>query len=445
MTTWQGGHNSDGSVARDGSAAALCVASDLRILKKCGPACRASFTTDPLRPTRQGNSVSQDTTPDLTLVGGRISATWCNTGENLGSDHRIIEIVIEDGPSVARTKKLETVNWHAFRESRSGQDGIEDIDEWSRGVIQSVHDATEEIEVDENQERVDRHMINLWRKKHELNLRLEQKRGDRNLRRQLAALNKEIEEYALTLTKQNWSSICEQMDHKIGSARTWHLLRHLLDPDKSKLEAREQLQKLVYKYEGTTDELIAEVRDRYLSCVGSGSLPEYSGLGNPDLDSPITVGEVRADINRLRTKTAAGPDRINNKMLRNLDDVSVRNLTAYMQDCWDRGQLPPAWKDANLVFIPKPGKKPSFEHLRPISLTSCVGKLMEHVIQSRLNRFLEDQGLYPDTMIGFRSHLSACDIMLQLKEQRLLHVGDAGTSASGMSSFLFAKSGSSDV
>ncbi|KAH7965197.1 hypothetical protein HPB49_004627 [Dermacentor silvarum] len=80
------------------------------------------------------------------------------------------------------------------------------------------------------------------------------------------------------------------MDHKIGSARTWHLLRHLLDADKSKLEARQQLQKLVYKYEGTTDELIAEVRDRYLSCAGSGSLPEYSGSENPDLDSPITVG-----------------------------------------------------------------------------------------------------------------------------------------------------------
>ncbi|KAH6938138.1 hypothetical protein HPB50_007226 [Hyalomma asiaticum] len=90
-----------------------------------------------------------------------------------------------------------------LQNSRSGQDGIGDIDEWSRGVIQSVHDATEEIEVDENQERVDRHMINLWRKKQELNLRLAQKRGDRNIRRQLGALNKEIEEYALTLTKQN--------------------------------------------------------------------------------------------------------------------------------------------------------------------------------------------------------------------------------------------------
>ncbi|KAH7949457.1 hypothetical protein HPB49_010610 [Dermacentor silvarum] len=109
-------------------------------------------------------------------------------------------------------------------------------------------------------------MINLWRRKQELNSRLAQKRGDQNLHRQLAALNKEIEEYALTLTKQNWSSICNQMDHKMGSARTWHLLQHLLNPDNSKLEARQQLQKPVYKYEAATDELITKVRDRYLSC-----------------------------------------------------------------------------------------------------------------------------------------------------------------------------------
>ena len=70
-----------------------------------------------------------------------------------------------------------------------------------------------------------------------------------------------------------------------------------------------------------------------------------------------------------------------------------------------------------MVFILKPGKKLSLEHLRPISITSCVGKLMEHVIQTSLTRVMEDQNLYPDTMIGFRSHLSTCDIMLQLKEQ----------------------------
>uniref|UniRef100_A0A6G5ACP0 Putative tick transposon n=1 Tax=Rhipicephalus microplus TaxID=6941 RepID=A0A6G5ACP0_RHIMP len=185
------------------------------------------------------------------------------------------------------------------------------------------------------------------------------------------------------------------MDREIGSAKTWQLLRHLLDPEKTKSEARQQLQKLVYKYEGQTTELLTEVRDRYLCCAESQKLPDYAGSENPDLDSPITVGEVRAEINRLKTKTAAGPDKINNRMLRNLDDGSIRQLAAYMQECWDKGEIPQAWKTANVVFIPKPGKKLSLEHLRLIYTTSCVGKLMEHVIQTRLTRFMEDEKPVP--------------------------------------------------
>ncbi|KAH9380467.1 hypothetical protein HPB48_008789 [Haemaphysalis longicornis] len=121
--------------------------------------------------------------------------------------------------------------------------------------------------------------------------KISKKRGDRNLRKQLAALNKEIEEHALELTKQNWGNICDQMDTEISSARTWRLLRHLLDPEKTKSEARQQLQKLVYKYEGPTKKLLTEVNDRYLSCAGVESLPKYAGSENPDLDSPITVAE----------------------------------------------------------------------------------------------------------------------------------------------------------
>lgn len=63
----------------------------------------------------------------------------------------------------------------------------------------------------------------------------------------LAALNKEIEERALELTKQNWGNIWDKMNMEISSAGTWRLLRHLLDPKKTKSEARQQLQKLVYK------------------------------------------------------------------------------------------------------------------------------------------------------------------------------------------------------
>ncbi|KAH7933408.1 hypothetical protein HPB49_012250 [Dermacentor silvarum] len=164
---------------------------EVMVLKECGKNAKlASYKSYAGR---------WDNTQVVTLVKRNVTVLQHETG-SMQMDHVLIELVPRRYFSSSH-EQARNVNWHAFRDSWSGQDGIEDVDEWSTGVIQSVHDATEEIEGDENQERVDRHMMNLWRKKQELNLRLAQKRGDRNFRRQLAALNKEIEQYALTLTK----------------------------------------------------------------------------------------------------------------------------------------------------------------------------------------------------------------------------------------------------
>ncbi|XP_077543351.1 uncharacterized protein LOC144155642 [Haemaphysalis longicornis] len=74
---------------------------------------------------------------------------------------------------------------------------------------------------------------------------------------------------------------------------------------------------------------------------------------------------------------------------------------------------------AKTILIPKPGKPPSIENLRPISLTSCVGKVLEHVLNNRWQRYLEGEGLYPDTMLGFRERLSTQDAMILLQQDIL--------------------------
>lgn len=117
------------------------------------------------------------------------------------------------------------------------------------------------------------------------------------------------------------------MDKNLSNAKTWHLLRHLLNPDKSKLEARQELQRIVHQYDGTTEDLLNDVQLRYLNTGCTEVHPEYFGLDNASVDSPITMGEVRAELNRLRTKTAPGPDSVTNHMLRNLDDESIGSLT----------------------------------------------------------------------------------------------------------------------
>ncbi|KAG0424577.1 hypothetical protein HPB47_028203 [Ixodes persulcatus] len=116
----------------------------------------------------------------------------------------------------------------------------------------------------------------------------------------------------------------------------------------------------------------------------------------------------------LRPNSAPGADKVSNKALRNLDDESVTAITKYFNEIWETGEVPPSWRHAIVCFIPKPGKQLALTNLRPISLTSCVGKLMERVIQRRLQEHMEQQGLFPHYMYGFRNHLSTQDIFLQL-------------------------------
>lgn len=105
--------------------------------------------------------------------------------------------------------------------------------------------------------------------------------------------------------------------------KTWQLLRHLLDPAATKSAQKGQMARLVHQYQGTTGEFIQELRSRYINGEAGGFLPDYSGEENLELDADFTVAEVEFAMGQLRTTSAAGPDGVTNKMLRNLDFKSV--------------------------------------------------------------------------------------------------------------------------
>lgn len=383
--------------------------------------CGLTLLTDPLVPTRCGNSVSRDTSPDLTFAKNSGTPTWINTQQNFGSDHYILEIVTSTGPKRRSARAPTLVDWDTFRAKRAAREAdtpeILDIDIWAQDLCQDAKAVTHTLDQADHLEIADSRLLHLWEAKRGLENRLKRQRWNRNLRRRIARLNKEIEDHAAKLTQQNWDDICNQMDRNMGVSKTWHLLRHLLDPTGSRTTQRQNLQKLVHEYAGPPEDLFLELKDRYIGNAPIQAFPDYAGPENTQLDSPITVDEVRAEIARLNCKSATGPDAVSNKILRNLDEVSLQSLTEYMQKCWSEGSIPQIWKTAEIILIPKPGKALSLENLRPISLTSCVGKLMEHVVHTRLNRFMEENELYPPTMIGFRPKLSTQDVMLQLKHQ----------------------------
>lgn len=189
----------------------------------------------------------------------------------------------------------------------------------------------------------------------------------------------------------------------------------------SKQVTAHHLRRLIHNYNGTQEDFIAELKKPLEAhpSVNPPTIPPYTGLENPELDEPFTVAEIQAAVHNLTRNTTPGRDKVPNKLLRNLDNITLENLLTYINLQWMNGTLPPQWKHADITLIPKPGKPLTPNNLRPISLTSCVGKLLEHMVHNRLVPHIEENCYFPDTMYGFRPHLSTQDILLQIKEELL--------------------------
>lgn len=133
------------------------------------------------------------------------------------------------------------------------------------------------------------------------------------------------------------------------------------------------------------------------------------------LDTPLTLRELQTALANLRKRCAAGPDGITNQMLLNLPLEFQHSLLEFFNHIWTTGDIPSSWKLAWVVPVPKPNKDTAdLSSYRPVSLTSCVSKLMEKLVCARLMWWLEHRKKLPACMTGFRQRLSAQDSVLDL-------------------------------
>lgn len=156
-------------------------------------------------------------------------------------------------------------------------------------------------------------------------------RNNRNLRKKAAEIGREIERYSRQLCTQQWHAICREADGQLHQSRTWKLLRHLLDNTNSKSYQQHRLAQIMHcatKKLGK-EETCKRLNDKYLPSTPSESHGDYRGPSNPDLDRDIEEWEVRAALQNLNCESAAGPDGITNKALRNLGDGPIEALTEY--------------------------------------------------------------------------------------------------------------------
>ena len=136
------------------------------------------------------------------------------------------------------------------------------------------------------------------------------------------------------------------------------------------------------------------------------------------MKDPFTEKELEDGIRQLKNEKSPGPDHITNELLKHLGPYARKVLLKIFNASWNNASVPQSWRDATMIPIPKIGKdKSKADSYRPISLTSCVGKLLERLINTRLTWYLEKEQIISTRQAGFRHHRSTEDQVAYLAQK----------------------------
>ncbi|GFS68012.1 probable RNA-directed DNA polymerase from transposon X-element [Trichonephila clavipes] len=114
--------------------------------------------------------------------------------------------------------------------------------------------------------------------------------------------------------------------------------------------------------------------------------------------------------------TSPGTVGISYELLRHLNEDSLVSLLYLFNRIWREQVYPTQWQEAIVIPILKPGKGPKNPlSYRPISLTSCLCKTLERMVNTRLIYQLEKNRCIPLFQSGFRKGRSALDNIIMLE------------------------------
>ena len=135
--------------------------------------------------------------------------------------------------------------------------------------------------------------------------------------------------------------------------------------------------------------------------------------------SRYNMTELNKALKKLRSRKSPGPDQIHNEILTHLGNTGKKVILQFINLTWLKGELPKSWKIATIKPLLKK-EKPAEEvaSYRPISLTSCLGKVTEKIINATLYWWLEANGKTDMHQGGFKTGQRTEDLLFS-KDHRL--------------------------
>ena len=225
--------------------------------------------------------------------------------------------------------------------------------------------------------------------------------------------------------RESWRKFCRNLSAETPTGQVWKVLRSMSG-----------------KGRGALSDVPLEINGNLLTSAAAkanilaNNLGQLVGEESPEIDpeeaeeiqhaketapeetfnSRFTREELVNSIRDLPGEKATGADEVHNKFLKNLPDHTLTELLGLINRSWRRGEVPSAWKHSLVIPILKSGKPASDPNsYRPVSLISCVSKLMEKMVAGRLYWQLEKDEKFKKYQSGFRKGRSTEDLLLKVE------------------------------
>lgn len=374
---------------------------------------------------------------DIALLSNIGHSVELEAVAELSSDHNPVLIrvgdAIESEPPAPK-HNFRLADWNAFRARLDELTDTTDITspttldaatEQLTAAIQTAIDDSVPLQTTRRCDRFDLppHLLLAIKDKNRTKRQWQQHRTaflKAELNRKSRALKKALDDFRT----ERWSTLVGDLNTADGS--TWRMTRKLLNkqPVSSPIQGRSHLavtpgDKAAALAESLEEQFTPNPANRHSGGIErrvAKFLAEQQEKPDSSIE-PATLTEVGNIVTKLANRKAPGPDRITNSVIREMGEIAAKRLVAIINAVLVLRRFPSQWKTAKIIVFPKP-RKPLREpsSYRPISLLSCLSKVCERVILTRLQRQVDDAELLIPQQMGFRAKHSTSMQLLRVTD-----------------------------
>ena len=132
-------------------------------------------------------------------------------------------------------------------------------------------------------------------------------------------------------------------------------------------------------------------------------IPErvFSDSNGHEMMLPVTSKELDETISSLQSDKAEGQDGITNEMLKNTGVQARKMILEMFNNIMAGGLVPPDWKVGDVVLVMKKPPQKDVSNYRPITIISCVFKLLTKILAKRLLAAVDKEDIVGSEQNGF--------------------------------------------